>query len=188
MRATRQNVLGPGSAQGVRRGRLERSDSRHKYDTIQSRCSISGTIASRPLPSLDPSRHSCSWTSVFGTSAARGCWLRKLIFCESSQSLTSSLLHSPIARADGVQKWSVQMYWTRVHGRSVTPRRILTTYGWTTPSEKKLQPAPQRSGGLIGSGGLIAPPLGPPWRAGVEHWDEAVRCLSVGPVLSGCLV
>ena len=36
--------------------------------------------------------------------------------------------------------------------------------------------------------GAIAPPLGPPRRAEVEHWDEAVRCLSVDPVLSGCVV
>ena len=49
----------------------------------------------------------------------------------------SSLLDGPIEleelyrtaqqRVDGKQKWSVQMYWTRVHGRSVTSRRILTT-------------------------------------------------------------
>ena len=35
------------------------------------------------------------------------------------------------------------------------------------------------------------PPLGPPRRAEVElveHWDEAVRCLLVDPVLSGCVV
>jgi len=25
-------------------------------------------------------------------------------------------------------------------------------------------------------------------RAGVEHWDGAVRCVSVDPVLSGCVV
>ena len=37
--------------------------------------------------------------------------------------------------------------------------------------------------------GSIAPPLGPPGRAGVEHWDGAVRCVSVDPVrLSGCVV
>ena len=29
---------------------------------------------------------------------------------------------------------------------------------------------------------------GPPRRAGVEHWDGAVRCVSVDPVLSGCVV
>ena len=28
---------------------------------------------------------------------------------------------------------------------------------------------------------------GPPW-AEIEHWDEAVRCLSVDPVLSGGVV
>ena len=31
-------------------------------------------------------------------------------------------------------------------------------------------------------------PLGPPGRAGVEHWDRAVQCVSVDPVLSGCVV
>ena len=36
-------------------------------------------------------------------------------------------------RVDSVQKWSVQMYWTRVGGRSVTSRQILTTYGRNTP-------------------------------------------------------
>jgi hypothetical protein len=28
----------------------------------------------------------------------------------------------------------------------------------------------------------------PPGRAGVEHWDGAVRCVSVDPLLSGCVV
>ena len=42
---------------------------------------------------------------------------------------------------------------------------------------------------LFRRAGLIAPPLGPPGRAGVEHWDHgAVRCMSVDPVLSGCVV
>ena len=36
--------------------------------------------------------------------------------------------------------------------------------------------------------GSIALPLGPPRRAEVEHWDEAVRCLSVDPLLSSCVV
>ena len=36
--------------------------------------------------------------------------------------------------------------------------------------------------------GSIAPPLGPPGRAGVEHWYGAVRCVSVDPVLSGCVI
>ena len=39
--------------------------------------------------------------------------------------------------------------------------------------------------------GSIAPSLtslSPPGRAGVEHWDGAVRCVSVDPVLSGCVV
>jgi hypothetical protein len=36
--------------------------------------------------------------------------------------------------------------------------------------------------------GSIEVPLGPPGRAGVEHWDGAVRCVSVDPVLSGCVV
>jgi len=31
-------------------------------------------------------------------------------------------------------------------------------------------------------------PLGPPGKAGVEHWDGAVRCVSVDPVLSGCVI
>eukprot|EP00964_Phaeocystis_antarctica_P155779 scaffold125113_cov27-Phaeocystis_antarctica.AAC.1 len=36
---------------------------------MQSRCSISSTLASRPLPSLDPPRHTCRWTLPSGTSA-----------------------------------------------------------------------------------------------------------------------
>ena len=37
---------------------------------------------------------------------------------------------------------------------------------------------------LFRRAGSIAPrpPLGPPRRAEVEHWDEVVRCLSVDPV------
>ena len=35
---------------------------------------------------------------------------------------------------------------------------------------------------------ILDPPLGPPRRAGVEHWDGALRCVSVDPVLSGCVV
>jgi hypothetical protein len=43
---------------------------------------------------------------------------------------------------------------------------------------------------LFRRAGSIAPPLGPPGRAaGVEHWDGAVYgCVSVDPVLSGCVV
>ena len=41
---------------------------------------------------------------------------------------------------------------------------------------------------LFRRAGSIAPPLGPPRRAGVEHLDGAVRCVSVDPVLSGCVV
>ena len=41
---------------------------------------------------------------------------------------------------------------------------------------------------LFRRAGSIAPPLGPPRRAGVEQWDGAVRCVSVDPVLSGCVV
>ena len=43
---------------------------------------------------------------------------------------------------------------------------------------------------LFRGAGSIAPPLGPPGRAaGVEHWDGAVYgCVSVDPVLSGCVV
>ena len=41
---------------------------------------------------------------------------------------------------------------------------------------------------LFRRAGSIAPPLGPPGRAGVEHWDGAVRCVSIDPVLSGCVV
>eukprot|EP00964_Phaeocystis_antarctica_P155468 scaffold124660_cov27-Phaeocystis_antarctica.AAC.1 len=37
---------------------------------MQSRCSISSTLASRPLPpSLDPPRHTCRLTLPSGTSA-----------------------------------------------------------------------------------------------------------------------
>ena len=46
---------------------------------------------------------------------------------------------------------------------------------------RSVNPLPRRAGS-------IAPPLGPPGRAGVEHWDGAVRCVSVDPVLSGCVV
>ena len=42
-------------------------------DTMQSRCSSSGrssgTIASRPLPCLNPPRHTCRWTLPSSTSA-----------------------------------------------------------------------------------------------------------------------
>ena len=41
---------------------------------------------------------------------------------------------------------------------------------------------------LFRRAGSIEVPLGPPRRAGVEHWDGAVRCVSVDPVLSGCVV
>ena len=41
---------------------------------------------------------------------------------------------------------------------------------------------------LSRSAGSIAPPLGPPGKAGVEHWYGDVRCVSVDPVLSGCVV
>ena len=41
---------------------------------------------------------------------------------------------------------------------------------------------------LFRRAGSIAPPLGSPGRAGVEHWDGAVRCVSVDPVFSGCVV
>ena len=40
---------------------------------------------------------------------------------------------------------------------------------------------------LFRRAGSIAPPLGPPGTAGVEHWDGAVRCVSVDLVLSGCV-
>ena len=49
------------------RGRIAGIDSMH------SRCSTSSTIASRPLLSLDPCRHSRSWTSASGTSARSIC-------------------------------------------------------------------------------------------------------------------
>jgi len=41
---------------------------------------------------------------------------------------------------------------------------------------------------LFRRAGSIAPPLGPPGRAGVEHWDGAVRCVSVDRVLPGCVI
>ena len=40
---------------------------------------------------------------------------------------------------------------------------------------------------LFRRAGSIEVPLGPPRRAGVEHWDGAVRCVSVDPVLCGCV-
>eukprot|EP00964_Phaeocystis_antarctica_P057998 scaffold34380_cov37-Phaeocystis_antarctica.AAC.2 len=52
-------------------------------DTMQSRCSISSTLASRPLPSLDPPRHTCRWTLPSRATAGRGCWLRKLMLGQS---------------------------------------------------------------------------------------------------------
>eukprot|EP00964_Phaeocystis_antarctica_P030303 scaffold17100_cov56-Phaeocystis_antarctica.AAC.3 len=36
---------------------------------MQSRCSISSTLASRTLPSLGPPCHTCRWTSASSTSA-----------------------------------------------------------------------------------------------------------------------
>eukprot|EP00964_Phaeocystis_antarctica_P162629 scaffold137238_cov142-Phaeocystis_antarctica.AAC.1 len=41
-------------------------------DTMQSRCSTSSTLTSRPLPSLDPPRHTCRWTSPSTATAGRG--------------------------------------------------------------------------------------------------------------------
>eukprot|EP00964_Phaeocystis_antarctica_P056958 scaffold33637_cov32-Phaeocystis_antarctica.AAC.1 len=40
---------------------------------------------------------------------------------------------------------------------------------------------------LFRRAGSIEVPLGPPRRAGVGHWDGAVRCVSVDPVLCGCV-
>eukprot|EP00964_Phaeocystis_antarctica_P063411 scaffold38064_cov73-Phaeocystis_antarctica.AAC.2 len=70
--------------------------------TMQSRCSISSTIASRPLPSLDPPRHTCRWTSPSTATAGRGCWLRKLMFGQSTQ---LDELHKTVQqRVDDLQK------------------------------------------------------------------------------------
>ena len=41
---------------------------------------------------------------------------------------------------------------------------------------------------LFRRAGSIEVPLSPPRRAGVEHWDGAVLCVSVDPVLPGCVV
>ena len=45
---------------------------------------------------------------------------------------------------------------------------------------------------LFRRAGSIAPPLGPPQRAGVEHWQwptgTGMYGVSVDPVLSGCVV
>ena len=41
---------------------------------------------------------------------------------------------------------------------------------------------------LFRRAGSIEVPLGPPRRAGVGHWDGAVRCVSVDPGLSGCVI
>eukprot|EP00964_Phaeocystis_antarctica_P054706 scaffold32185_cov38-Phaeocystis_antarctica.AAC.1 len=38
---------------------------------MQSRCSTSSTLTSRPLPSLDPPRHTCRWTSPSTATAGR---------------------------------------------------------------------------------------------------------------------
>ena len=59
--------------------------------------------------------------------------------------------------------------------RTATARQTIAT------ALEKRQSALQRAGS-------IAPPLGPPRRAEFEHWDEDVRCPSVDPVLSGCVV
>ena len=60
-RATRENVLG--KCKGGRRGWvLQRTDSRHLYHAVTLHYqTISGMIASRPLPSLDSLRHNCSF-------------------------------------------------------------------------------------------------------------------------------
>ena len=69
------------------------------------RADASGTIASRPLPSLDPPRHSCSWTSVFAASAARGCWQRKLIFGDRLIEL-DELYKTRQQRVGGSEAWA----------------------------------------------------------------------------------
>eukprot|EP00964_Phaeocystis_antarctica_P019534 scaffold10786_cov61-Phaeocystis_antarctica.AAC.3 len=58
---------------------------------MQSRCSTSSTLASRPLPSLEPPRHTCRWTSPSTATAGRGCWLRKLILDSLTQLVTSCI-------------------------------------------------------------------------------------------------
>ena len=61
--------------------------------------------------------------------------------------------------------------------------RQLGAAGPGCPHQQSL--APWRSFNLLSRrAGSIAPPLGPPGRAGVEHWDGAVRCVSVDPVSS----
>ena len=65
--------------------------------------------------------------------------------------------------------------------------RQLGAAGPDCPHQQSL-PCRRSFNPLFRRAGSIAPPLGPPQRAGVEHWDRAVRCVSVDPVLPGCVV
>ena len=84
-------------------------------DTMQPRCNSSGTIESRPLPSLEQPRHTCRWTLASSALAARQRWQRKLTFGQCL--LEREELYKTVQqRVDGEQKWSVQVYWTRIGG------------------------------------------------------------------------
>ena len=79
---------------------------------MQSRCSISSTLASRPLPSLGPPRHTCRWTLPSGTSAGFNFARRIHPLLDSLMQLVK--LHKTVQqRVDDVPKRSVQMYPTR---------------------------------------------------------------------------
>ena len=56
------------------------------------------------------------------------------------------------------------------------------------PSKPTIASAWEKLHPLFRRAGSIEVPLSPPRRAGVEHWDGAVRCVSVDSVLSGCVV
>eukprot|EP00964_Phaeocystis_antarctica_P001356 scaffold721_cov78-Phaeocystis_antarctica.AAC.1 len=71
---------------------------------MQARCSISSTSASRSLPSLDPPRHTCRWTSPCTATAGRGCWLQKLMFGESYFMRLDELHTTVQQRVDDLQK------------------------------------------------------------------------------------
>ena len=78
---------------------------------MQSRCSISSTLASRSLPSLGPPRHTCRWTLACST------YLHAPVLHDVHRLLDSRMqldeLHTTVQqRVDDVPKWSVQMYYT----------------------------------------------------------------------------
>ena len=60
-------------------------------------------------------------------------------------------------RVDGKQKWSVQMYWTRVGGRCVSNHQNQTTYAWTTPFARILYDEPLRKFSFFSAAACVLP-------------------------------